>query len=73
MVVVSACLLFVCLFFVSRLERQVRDVVHKAFWDKLREEISQEPPVYNQALSLLQELKEVNYTECRLVNQMYTQ
>lgn len=47
------------LFFLSRLERQVRDVVHKAFWDKLQEELNQKPPVFNQALSLLQELKEV--------------
>lgn len=42
----------------NSLEKQVRDVVHKAFWDKLREELNQKPPVFNQALSLLQELKE---------------
>lgn len=42
----------------NSLERQVRDVVHKAFWDKLQEELNQKPPVFNQALSLLQELKE---------------
>ena len=43
-----------------RLEKQVRDVVHKAFWDKLREELSQDPPVFSQALSLIQEVKEVH-------------
>ena len=43
-----------------RLEKQVRDVVHKAFWDKLREELSQDPPVFRQALSLIQEVKEVH-------------
>ncbi|KAL9985001.1 hypothetical protein ACROYT_G007352 [Oculina patagonica] len=42
----------------NSLEKQVRDVVHKAFWDKLREELKQEPPVFNQALSLIQEVKE---------------
>lgn len=44
----------------SRLEKQVRDVVHKAFWDKLHEELNQDPPVFNQALSLIEEVKEVN-------------
>jgi len=43
-----------------RLEKQVRDVVHKAFWDKLREELNQDHPVFSQALSLIQEVKEVH-------------
>ena len=51
-------ILFIKLFF--RLEKQVRDVVHKAFWDKLREELNQDPPVFSQALSLIQEVKEVS-------------
>lgn len=42
-----------------RLEKQVRDVVHKAFWDKLREELKQEPPVFSQAMALIEEVKEV--------------
>lgn len=58
------------------LEKQVRDVVHKAFWDKLREELSQDPPVFSQALSLIQEVKEVHvymyqrssYNCTRLIN-----
>lgn len=51
-------ILFIKLYF--RLEKQVRDVVHKAFWDKLREELNQDPPVFSQALSLIQEVKEVS-------------
>lgn len=42
----------------NSLEKQVRDVVHKAFWDKLREELNQEPPVFSQAMSLIEEVKE---------------
>ena len=61
-----------------RLEKQVRDVVHKAFWDKLREEINQEPPVFSQAMSLIEEVKEVIiadpvvsklYVICKSVNE----
>ena len=46
-------------YYYYRLEKQVRDVVHKAFWDKLREELNQEPPVFSQAMSLIEEVKEV--------------
>ena len=42
------------------MEKRVRDVVHKAFWDKLEEELSHDPPVFNQALSLMGEVKEVH-------------
>jgi len=42
----------------NSLEKQVRDVVHKAFWDKLREELNQDPPIFSQALSLIEEVKE---------------
>ncbi|KAJ7383614.1 T-complex protein 11 [Desmophyllum pertusum] len=42
----------------NSLERQVRDVIHKAFWDKLREELNQKPAVFSQALSLIKEVKE---------------
>lgn len=48
-----------CSWIYFRLEKQVRDVVHKAFWDKLHEELNQDPPVFSQALSLIQEVKEV--------------
>lgn len=42
----------------NSLEKVVRDVVHKAFWDKLDEELNHEPPVFSQALSLMEEVKE---------------
>ena len=47
--------------FLDRLEKAVRDVVHKAFWDGLQEQLSQNPPQYDRALSLLGEIKEVMY------------
>ncbi|XP_073514219.1 T-complex protein 11-like protein 1 isoform X2 [Phyllobates terribilis] len=40
------------------LERTVRDIVHKAFWDCLETQFSEEPPVYDHAIILLGELKE---------------
>ncbi|KAJ8675483.1 hypothetical protein QAD02_011269 [Eretmocerus hayati] len=40
------------------LHKQVKDIVHKAFWDILAAELSEDPPIYTQALRLLQEIKE---------------
>ena len=40
----------------------MKDVVHKAFWDILEEQISQDPPKYERALLLLEEIKEVILT-----------
>ena len=37
----------------------MRDAVHKAFWDTLEEQLSQTPPQYERAVSLLGEIKEV--------------
>ena len=37
---------------------QVRDVMHKAFWDCLKEDLSQETPSYEQAFVLLQEVRD---------------
>jgi len=51
-----------------RLEKQVRDVVHKAFWDKLREELNQDPPLFSQALSLIKEVKEVHTCFTKLLD-----
>ncbi|KAK8727247.1 hypothetical protein OTU49_009780 [Cherax quadricarinatus] len=42
----------------NSVEKQVRDVMHKAFWDQLAEQLSQDPPCYDQALVLLQEVRE---------------
>lgn len=41
------------------LHKKVKEIVHKAFWDILSNELSQDPPIYNQALRLLAEIKEV--------------
>ncbi|XP_038126492.1 T-complex protein 11-like protein 1 [Cyprinodon tularosa] len=39
------------------LEGRVTDVVHRAFWDSLQEQLSSDPPNYSQAVILLQEVK----------------
>lgn len=40
------------------LVRTVRDIVHKAFWDCLETQFSEDPPVYDHAIILLGEIKE---------------
>ncbi|XP_075693887.1 T-complex protein 11-like protein 1 [Rhinoderma darwinii] len=40
------------------LERTVRDIVHKAFWDCLETQFSEDPPIYDHAIILLGEIKE---------------
>ncbi|XP_058794679.1 T-complex protein 11-like protein 1 [Phymastichus coffea] len=42
----------------NSLHKTVKEIVHKAFWDILSNELSQDPPIYTQALRLLQEIKE---------------
>ncbi|XP_018013293.1 uncharacterized protein LOC108670340 [Hyalella azteca] len=42
----------------ASLEKQVRDMVHQAFWDNLKEQLSHTPPVYTQAFVLLQEVRD---------------
>uniref|UniRef100_A0A8B9TLN9 T-complex protein 11-like protein 1 n=1 Tax=Anas platyrhynchos TaxID=8839 RepID=A0A8B9TLN9_ANAPL len=37
---------------------RVKETLHKAFWDNLKEQISASPPNYTQAIQLLQEIKE---------------
>jgi len=39
--------------------KQVKDTMHKAFWELLREQINSDPPVYSQAMILLAEIREV--------------
>lgn len=39
--------------------KQVKDTMHKAFWDLLREQLNNEPPEYSQAMILLAEIREV--------------
>jgi len=38
-------------------EAHIKKIIHQAFWDLLAEELKEEPPVYNQALSLLDEVR----------------
>ncbi|NXX22660.1 T11L1 protein, partial [Podargus strigoides] len=40
------------------LERKVRDIVHKAFWDCLESQLKEDPPTYDHAIKLLGEIKE---------------
>ncbi|XP_035203186.1 T-complex protein 11 homolog isoform X2 [Oxyura jamaicensis] len=40
------------------LENRVKETLHEAFWDSLKEQISANPPDYTQAIQLLQEIKE---------------
>ncbi|XP_008277771.1 T-complex protein 11-like protein 1 [Stegastes partitus] len=39
------------------LEGRVTEVVHRAFWDSLQEQLTSDPPNYNHAVLLLQEVK----------------
>jgi len=41
------------------LEGQIKEVMHKAFWDSLAESLQEDPPDYTHALVLLKEVKEV--------------
>uniref|UniRef100_A0A8D8VZK8 T-complex protein 11-like protein 1 n=1 Tax=Cacopsylla melanoneura TaxID=428564 RepID=A0A8D8VZK8_9HEMI len=49
----------------NSLEKKVRDTMHQVFWDILKEQLSEDPPVYDHALVLLAEIKEVS-TRSRL-------
>ncbi|XP_066481288.1 T-complex protein 11 homolog [Tiliqua scincoides] len=40
------------------LEGRVKETLHKAFWDSLREQLSKTPPDYSHVIKLLQEIKE---------------
>ncbi|XP_062451032.1 T-complex protein 11 homolog isoform X2 [Rhea pennata] len=42
----------------NSLENRVKETLHKAFWDSLKEQLSASPPDYTQAIQLLQEIKE---------------
>uniref|UniRef100_A0A3Q3W150 Uncharacterized protein n=1 Tax=Mola mola TaxID=94237 RepID=A0A3Q3W150_MOLML len=37
----------------------VKDAMHKAFWDILESELNDDPPVYGQAIKLLEEIREI--------------
>uniref|UniRef100_A0A8C5QSK3 T-complex 11 like 1 n=1 Tax=Leptobrachium leishanense TaxID=445787 RepID=A0A8C5QSK3_9ANUR len=40
------------------LQKRVRDILHKAFWDCLESQFNEDPPVYDHAIILLGEVKE---------------
>ncbi|XP_028586186.2 T-complex protein 11-like protein 1 [Podarcis muralis] len=42
----------------NSLERRVRDIVHKAFWDCLETQLKEDPPSYDHAIKLVGEIKE---------------
>jgi len=51
----------VAVFFHVSLEGQIKEVMHKAFWDSLAASLQEDPPDYSHALVLLKEIKEVMY------------
>jgi hypothetical protein len=42
----------------NSLEKMIKDTMHKAFWDLLREQLGQTPPCYDHAIQLLADIKE---------------
>lgn len=38
----------------------MKEIVHKAFWDRLEAELNEDPPVYEYAIRLVEEIKEVS-------------
>ncbi|XP_058016629.1 T-complex protein 11-like protein 1 [Ahaetulla prasina] len=42
----------------NSLEKRVRDIVHKAFWDCLEAQLKEKPPSYDHAIKLVGEIKE---------------
>ncbi|XP_063703942.1 T-complex protein 11-like protein 1 [Culicoides brevitarsis] len=43
----------------NSLEKIIKDTIHKAFWDVLREQLNSTPPIYSHAIQLLGEIKEM--------------
>lgn len=39
----------------------VKQIVHKAFWDHLESELNEDPPEYEHAIKLFEEIKEVMF------------
>lgn len=39
----------------------MKDIVHKAFWDSLESELNDDPPEYEHAIKLLEEIREVSF------------
>lgn len=47
-------------FFFSSLPGQVKRVVHQAFWDVVKADLSAEPPQYEYAIRLFEEIREAS-------------
>ena len=47
----------------STLHKKVKEIMHKAFWTLLEEQLKEDPPNYTQALVLLKEIKEVSLSD----------
>ncbi|XP_044133310.1 T-complex protein 11-like protein 2 [Bufo gargarizans] len=43
----------------NSLEGRVKQIVHKAFWDCLESDLKEDPPVYEHAIKLFDEIKEI--------------
>uniref|UniRef100_A0A336M248 CSON010742 protein n=1 Tax=Culicoides sonorensis TaxID=179676 RepID=A0A336M248_CULSO len=43
----------------NSLEKIIKDTIHKAFWDVLKEQLNSNPPDYGHAIQLLSEIKEM--------------
>ncbi|XP_051977119.1 T-complex protein 11-like protein 2 [Xyrauchen texanus] len=43
----------------NSLEKRVKDMVHKAFWDCLESELNDDPPKYDYAIKLLEEIRDI--------------
>lgn len=40
------------------LERNIKDMIHRAFWTSIREQLAEDPPCYDHAITLLADIKE---------------
>lgn len=38
----------------------MRQIVHQAFWDRLEEDLNEDPPEYEHAIKLFEEIKEAS-------------
>lgn len=50
------------LFYTLSLVKRVKDILHKAFWDCLEAELNEDPPEYDYAIKLLEEIRDVGHT-----------
>ena len=46
----------------NSLPGRVKQIVHQAFWDRLEEDLNEDPPEYEHAIKLFEEIKEVSLT-----------